>query len=428
MTEDGTIEKARHFVVGANHLSSTAAVRDRLFVDEDHHAEFLRNLRAHGLQQALMISTCARTEVSGVHAEPGEVIEQVVGLLAAQAGLPAGELVPQLYIKQDEDAVRHTFSVVSSLDSPVLGEPQVTGQVRDSHRFARSAGMVGRELESILNSAYSAAKRVRAETEIGERPVSMAAAAQSLTRNVHGDITRCAGLMIVAGDMGGLIGERLMAAGLGRMVVTAPIEARAELAARHYGCHHAAFADLPNLLADADVVVSSLGTGEYVINAEMVVSALGVRRRRPILLVDAAIPGDLHPGIDNVDGAFLYNLDDLERVAMQGRVSRDAAAAAAGKIVNDEVAGYFRDVAGRSVAPVVTSLRDHFDAVRANVLAERPNGSAEEITRLLINRLLHHPSETMRRLANTGGGDELHAAELLRRLFDLSDQTGDHED
>lgn len=415
----GAMGNVRHFVIGANHLSSTAAVRDRLFVGEDLTAGFLDRLRGGGLSQAMLLSTCARTEVQGVHDDPEAATHHVADLFARHAGFPVEELTPQLYTKEDEDAVRHIFAVVSSLDSPVIGEPQVTGQVRESHRLAHAHGMTGPELDSVLGAAYSTAKRVRTETSVGERPVSMAAAAADLARNVHGDLARCAGLMIVAGDMGALVTERLMAAGLGRLVVTSTVDARAKMVARHYTCHHAPFEKLGELIADADIVVSALGTGEYTVTADIVAAALAARKRKPIFLVDAAIPGDIHPGIDALDGAFRYDLDDLERVVMQGRASRDAAAAEAHEIVDNEVDGFFRRAAGRSAAPVVSAMRSHFEAVRDQVLAEKADAGADEVTRLLINRLLHDPSRSLRSMAEDGDLDKGAAERLLRRLFRL---------
>ena len=415
----GAIGDVRHFVIGANEMSSTAAVRDRLFVGEDLTAEFLDRLRGGGLNQAVLLSTCARTEVQGVHDDPEAATHHVTDIFARHAGVNVEDLVPQLYAKEDEDAVRHIFAVVSALDSPVIGEPQVAGQVRECHRLARAAGMVGPELDLVLGAAYSTAKRVRTETSVGERPVSMAAAAVDLARNVHGDLSRCSALMIVAGDMGELIVERLLAAGLGRLVVTSTVDARAKMAARRYTCHHAPIDKLGALIADADIVVSSLGTGEYTISADVVSAALAARRQKPIFLVDAAIPGDIHPGVDGLDGAFRYDLDDLERVAMQGRASRDAAAAEAYEIVDTEVEGFFRRVAGRSAAPVVSAMRSHFEAVRAEVLAEKAGASADEATRLLINRLLHHPSRTLRTMAEQDEADKGATERLLRRLFRL---------
>lgn len=411
--------KGRHFVVGANHHSSTASVRERLFIAEDRTSGILNRLRGVGLNQALLLSTCARTEVQGIHDDPDLAATTVTGLLAEFAGLDVDELSPQLYAKEDEDAVRHVFSVVSSLDSPVVGEPQVAGQVRESHRLAREAGMVGPELNSLLSAAYSVAKRVRTETAVSERPVSMAAVASMLAQNVHGDLARCAGLLIVSGDMGDLIAERLLADGLGRLIVTSPVTAIAEFAARRYGSHHAPFDTLPRLIDEADVVISSLGSGAYPVTAEIVSAALVKRRRKPIFLIDAAIPGDVHPAVDELDGAFRYDLDDLERVAMQGVASRDAAATAAHDIIETEVEGYFRQVAGRSAAPVLTALRGHFEEVRAQVLVDKQGAGADEVTRTLINRLLHAPSNALRRVAEEGG-DGGAVERVLRQVFGLS--------
>lgn len=410
----------RHVIVGANHRSSAASTRDRLFVGEDGHCDFLGRLRDAGLSQALLLSTCARVEVQAVDDDPVAAAGAVARLFAEKSGIGGSDLAPQIYTKRDEEAVHHVFSVTASLDSPVPGEPQVTGQVKDSHQRSLEAGMTGPELEAVLQAAYGVAKRVRNETTIGERPVSIAASALQLARDVHGDPSRCAALLIAGGDMGELIVEQMLGAGLGRLVVTAGVPARAAAIARHFGCHHAPIGTLPDLLVDADIVVASLGSGEYAVAADVVERALAARRRKPVFFIDAAIPGDVQPAVNGLDGAFLYDLDDLERVAARGRAGRDAAAAAARDIIDAEVAAYFRGRAARRAVPAVAAMRDHFESIRAAVLAETGGDDAGEMTRLLINRLLHDPSRVLGEMAADGENPEA-AERLLRRLFGLDD-------
>lgn len=409
----------RPFVVGANHLSVPLEMRDRLYVKEDHAADFLGRLRDAGLGQVLLLSTCARTEIQGAHDDPEAATGRIKAIIAEHAGIDAAELAQQFYAMEDEEAIRHIFSVVSALDSPVTGEPQVTGQVRDSHRLAQASGLVGPELESVLSAAYGAAKRVRTETTVGERPVSIAAAAVNLAGSVHGDLSGCAAVLLGAGEMGEVAADRFVASGLGRLVVSDPVEARARLVAQRYGSHHAPFDDLPSLVADCDVVISAIGNGAYAVSSELVSGALAARKQKPIFIVDAAIPGDVHPGVDKLDGVFLYDLDDLERVAMQGVASRDAAAESAREIVDQEVEDYLRNVAGRAAAPTLIALRSRFEEVRSDLLREKRNIGAEEATRLLVNRLLHMPLKELRRLAEEGDYDRADVERLLTRLFDL---------
>lgn len=408
----------RYLVVGANHRSSANATRDRLFVEDDHAFELLLRLRDGGLNQALLLSTCARTEVQAAHAEPAEAMRIVKRLFAEQCGMEETEIAPQLYAYEDRTAVSHVFLVAAALDSPVIGEPQVNGQIRDSHRASATAGMSGRELEILLQAAYGVAKRVRTETSIGERPVSMAAVALQLARDVHGDLSRCEGLLILGGEMGELVTEQLLSSGLQQMTIMSHLPARAEAAARRMGCHHASFDRFDEFLAGSEVVITSVGGGEHTISLDQMRRALGVRRRRPVFLIDVAVPGDVEPEINELDGAFLYDLDDLERIAAMGRAGRDVAASDARKIIDEEVEKFLRRNAARDADPALTELRAHFENVRKSVLAENDGRDVEEVTRRLINRLLHDPSVGLREMASNG--DPADGEQVLRRLFGLS--------
>ncbi len=409
----------RHVVVGANHRSSAAATRDRLFVEPERIPALLERLREGGMTQAVLLSTCARVEVQGAHHDPAAAARAVRRLFAEISGLGEAEIDAETYVLDGVDAVRHIFSVAAALDSPVVGEPQVTGQVKEGHALARAAGMTGPETESALQAAYSAAKRVRTETAIGAGPVSIAAAAVQLARDVHGDLERCRGLWIVGGDMGELIAEHVIAGGLGRLSVTAAVAPRAEAAARRYGAHHAPLDRLEDLLAEADIVITSLGTGEIVISTEVMEAALATRRRRPVFLIDVAVPSDVAPAVNDLDGAFLYDVDDLEGIANRNRAGRDAAAAEAKDVIEAEVSNYILSRAGRDAAPAIAAIRRHFETVRADVLGETPGADAEDVTRRLINRLLHAPSRGLDELARSGASGE--AERLLRRLFGLAD-------
>jgi glutamyl-tRNA reductase len=419
MNADGSM--LRPVVVGANHRSSSLALRDALFVEDAAQPVLLDSLRAAGLSQALVISTCDRVEVVAVHAEPEQAVLAVTRILAARGGLSPAHLTDQLYTLVDEAAVRHCFAVAASLDSLVIGEPHVLGQVKACHRLSRDAGLCGQDLETFLAAAYGAAKRVRSETAVAERPVSIAAAAVQLARDLHGEISACDGLLVGGNDMGELVAESLLAAGLHRLVATAPQSGRAETVAENLNCHVGAFDQLPTLLIDADIVLTSIGSRHTVITAEQVHQALRKRRRKPIFLIDAGIPGDIDPAVNRVDGAYLYDLTDLERVAMEGRASREQAARDAWAIIDAETAAFWKDRKARVAVPAIVALRGHFESVRERVLAEA-GGDAERATRLLINRLLHDPSEAMKDFAGAGEAmpAEWNAAErLLRRLFRL---------
>lgn len=419
-------QKPEPFVVGATHRSSSVGLRDQLFVDDDAAPVLFERLAAAGIPQALVLSTCDRVEIQGMAPSPSAAVEAARLILAARAGQAVSEIAGLLECLTGDAAVRRIFAVAASLESQVIGEPQVLGQVKEGHRLAGRYGMVGPELESLLQSAYGAAKRVRNETPIAERPVSLAACAVQTARDLHGDLGRCSGLIVGLGDMGDLIGGQLRLAGLGRTVLTGPSR-RVEAEARRTGRHFAPFDSLDDALAEADIVVTASGAGGALISADAAERALRRRRRRPILLIDGGVPGDIDPAVDRLDGAFLYTLDDLERLAREGMATREEASSAAWDIVNAEAAAWRRSRIERGAAPALVALRRHFEAVRDEIVAAGPDMDAAEATRRLVNRLLHGPSEALRGLAATGGEDWRDPAaltRLLERLFGL-DGAGD---
>jgi glutamyl-tRNA reductase len=415
---------AGYVIVGASHRTWTGAVRDALFAEPAEVPGLLARLRSAGLGQAVWLTTCDRVEVIAADADPAVV----AGVLAGRAGVPAAGLAGQLRSLTGEAAIRHLFAVAASLDSQIVGEPEVLGQVKAAYRQAVAAGMVGSELDAAMRAAFAVAKRVRAETGLSEGPTSIAAAAVDIARDLHGDLGRRKGLLIGLGDMGQLMVQQLRAAGLGGLTVMTPVDARAEAAARRLGCHYAPFGTLDTVLAGSDIVVTAVGLGRYILGAEAMAAALR-RRRQPVFMIDAALPADVEPSVGEMDIAFVYDLGDLERVALRGRVSREAAATAAWAMVDQAVAGFCRERAGRAATPAVTALRRHFEAVRRRVLAENGGCDAEEATRRLVNRLLHQPCEALRRLAAEAGGagqaERAAAERLLRTLFAFDPATFD---
>ncbi|MGQ0677436.1 MAG: glutamyl-tRNA reductase, partial [Rhodospirillales bacterium] len=341
--------------------------------------------------------------------------------IARGGGMEAAALERQFYRLTGDRALRHVLAVAASLDSLGIGEPQGLGQVKASHRLSQTMGLVGPELETALQAAYAAAKRVRSETRVAEGPVSLAAAAAQVARDLHGDLDQASCLVIGLGDMGLLLAEHFSQAGARRMVIAAASPARAEAAARQLGCNHAGLDRLGDLLAAADVAISAQGSGVFTLDAPVLRAALARRRQKPVLLIDAAIPADLAADIDAVDGAFRYDLDALERLAIKGRSTREAAAKDAWRILDEEAASFLRGRAERAAVPALSALRRRFEAERARLLAETPGIDAAEATRLLVNRLLHDPSQMLRAIA-AGDPEPEEAEALLKRLFRLDDE------
>jgi glutamyl-tRNA reductase len=407
-------------VVGANHRSSALAVRDRLIVDTAEVPSILAELRAAGVAQSLVVSTCDRIDVVAAHADADVAAALIAAVLATHADLPAEEVAEHLYVMTDAAALRHLFGVVATLDSVVPGDPHLLGQIRAAYAAARRAATTGDALDAMMRSAFTAARRVRAETTIAEGPVSMVAAAVDITRELFGRRARVSVLMIGSGAMGEFLVDGLAAAGIGGLAIAHPDPSRAERLARRFDGHVAAFSPLTPALAAADVVVSGLGGRSQVVTRDVVRAALKLRRDRPIFLIDAALPGDIDAAVDRLDSAFRYTLDDLESAARRGQQFRRQDIDRARRIIDDEVERFLLERAERSAAPLVAALHRHFETVRGTALADS-GGDADKATRLLVGRLLHGPTSVLKALAAGAGHGEdwqtLRAA--LERLFGL---------
>ncbi|MGC2855353.1 glutamyl-tRNA reductase [Novispirillum sp. DQ9] len=413
----------RLLIVGANHRSSPLGLRDALFVEDAEMPSALAALRDAGLTEAMLLATCDRVEVIAAADDTAAAAARALAFLAARAGAEPAALGGRIYALTGAEAVRHLFAVASALDSLMIGEPHILGQVKAAHRLCRDAALSGPDLEACLQAAYGAAKRVRTETAVAEGPVSVASSATQTARDLFGDLVGVRVLHAAGGaEMGDLVVESLLAGGARDLRVTARRPSRAEHLARTLGGHVLPFDAFARGLVEAEVVVTGIGGRTWAVTEEAVKAALKARRQRPILFIDAGIPGDVEPVVDRIDNAFLYDLEDLERVAEQGRAGREAAARAAWAILAEEVETFLRTRAERSAVPAIAALHRRVEAERARALAEA-GGDAERATRLLAGRLLHEPTRVLRDLAAADDMDEFKAAEaLVRRLFGLDDE------
>ena len=423
MTGLGRDELDRLLLVGVNRRTLPPALGEPLLGGPLDLPQLLADLKDVRVREALAIATSERLELLLVRgAELGQV-EPLLDLLAKRAGASASEIAAGSYCHEGADVVGHVFAVTASLDSEVPGEPQVLGQLRSCHDLAAQQDMTGPSLEALLRAAYGAAERIRRETPLAEQPVSMAASALQMARQLHGELSRCRALVIGLGEMGEILAGELSRAGVEDLVLIHPSTARAELSARRLGCHYRAWADLPAALIQADILVSDQGSGRWTVTREMAVEALRQRRRRPMFLIDVAVPRDIEAAVGDLADAFVYNLDDLERLALEGHAAREAASERARRILEEERTRFLRNAAEGDAAPTETALRAHFEATRRAVLAES-GGDAELATGLLIKRLLHRPTEVLRRSATDDPDRKAGFADAVRRLFRLNQDGG----
>jgi glutamyl-tRNA reductase len=385
---------SRLCLVGVNRRSAGAALCERLFAEEFDPGGLLARLGSApgdgGLAEAMVLATGERLEVAALADDPPAAVATVTEALAEETGTLAADVGAQSFHCLGAEAARHFFAVAAALDSQGLGEPQILDQVKEGHRRALEAGVAGSGLTALLLAAEAAAGRVRAETALAEQSVSIAASALLVARDVHGALDRRGALLIGLGEIGEFMAAELIEAGIGNLVVAHPSVARAEAAARRLGCHFRPWEQLDEALISADIVVAAMGTGRYTVNAPRAEAVLKRRRREAIFFIDAAVPEDVDPAVASLDGAYLYDLEDLERVALGGKSDRAPETATAWRILDEELAAFMRGAAEGDAGPMSSDLRRRFEAARSEVLAEGP-ASAEDATRRLIERLLRDP-------------------------------------
>jgi len=406
--------------VGLSHREAPIAVREQLAVPEGLFLERLRELRAlPGVREAMLLSTCNRLEIFAVTEGRGSG-EDLLEQLGAQAA-------PHARCRFDEEALRHLFRVAASLDSMVVGEAQILGQVKEAASRAQEGGTLGPTLGRAVERALSAAKRVRTETEIARGAVSISSVAVRLAKKLLGDLQGRCVLLIGAGEMGQLAARELRAAGAQELLVANRSFAAAEELARDVSGVPVSLDELPQLLERADVALCSTAAPGFVVTREAMARAVRARRYRPIFLVDLTLPRNVEPSANQLENVYVYDLDDLESVAARNGEARGAHAGKAEQIVEEELRALLNQVQERASLPVLAQLRSHAEAVaRAEVektLASLPGlGEAEQkrvraMASAIVNKLLHAPTAKLR---SEGAGPLAEAAASLFGLAPLA--------
>ncbi len=406
-------------VLGLNHRTAPVEVRERIVFSAERLPHALADLRAlPGVNEALIVSTCNRTEVYAV----GATGETVSGWLVAESGGDTA-LADCLYRIEGPDAVRHAFSVAAGLDSMVLGEPQILGQLKDAYRAAQQAGTAGSLLNRLFQTTFAVAKRVRTQTAIGAAAVSVASAGIQLARRVFAGFDRHTALLVGAGEMIGLTARHLHAQGIGRLIIANRSTNRAERIADGLPASVIRLDALAVHLPQADLVVSSTARPGHVIQFEDVVRALDERRHRPMFMLDLAVPRDIDPRVGALEDVYLYTIDDLRQVMDENVRAREAEAAVARRLIDADVAAFMASLKVRDAAPAIRELRGQAEATRDAALAEARRQLAagqpadavlEQLATTLTSRLLHAPSAALREAAEAG---DTTLAEAAARLF-----------
>jgi glutamyl-tRNA reductase len=424
----------RSFVVtGLSHQTAPVDVREQLALPEEKVREILTDLSERGLFGELMIlSTCNRVEVYGLAEAPGEARQAVWSRLGAQRGLALRELEPLLYTKTEDDAVRHVFRVAASLDSMMVGEPQILGQVKEAFALAQSASTVGPLLHALMSQAFGVAKKVRTETEVGRHAVSVSFAAVELGRKIFGGLEGKAVLLVGAGEMAELAARHLIEQGALPVYVANRTLARGQELARLLGGTAVPFDELHTVMASVDIVIASTAAPLPIIRAVDVQRVLHTRRARPLFFVDIAVPRNVEPAVNDLDNAFCYDVDDLRSVVDSNLRERQREAQRAEALVAREVERFAARLKELEVAPTIVSLRDKLEAIRraeVDKALARLGGADEETRRVIealsqsiVNKILHAPMVKLRDSSRAGHGHSW--TELISELFGLKSALG----
>jgi len=416
--------------LGLNHQTAPLPVREKVAFAPEAMPAALSDLAGQaGVNEALILSTCNRTELyvdveSGFDTVPRD-------WLLGHHGLDARRLDEFLYRHADNAAVRHLFRVATGLDSMVLGEPQILGQVKDAYQLARDAGTLRAPMERLLQQTFAVAKRVRTETRIGANPVSVAFTAVRLAERLFADLGEACVLLIGAGETMELAARHLAQSRVRRLIVANRTLENAQVLAGRFSGYAIALADLPRHLAEADIVISSTAAREPVLTHTMVADAIQARRRRPMFLVDLAVPRDIEAEVSALEDVYLYTIDDLRQTVDANLRSRREAASEADALIDLQVTHYLawrRALDGGNPLPQLRhAAENQRDAVLARARALLANGRTPEqaldyLAHTLTNKLLHAPSANLREAAQRGDTELLRAAE---RLFDAGDTDTD---
>jgi glutamyl-tRNA reductase len=423
-------------LAGVNHRTAPLELREKLTLRAEEIPAALLRAQACGAKEALVLSTCNRVEVAAALMDdvPAEALFE--SLAVVRDGLTVEALRPHLYLHEERDAIRHLFRVASSLDSMVVGEPQILGQLKQAYAQAREQGTIGGVLDAVLTRAFSVAKRIRTETEIGQSAVSVSYAAVELAREIFGSLNKKHVLIIGAGKMSEDTARHLLGAGTVEILITNRTSERAHEVARLFRGEVVAYDAFPHRLAEVDIVIASSGAQGHVLTREMVRRAIEVRKNQPMFLIDIGVPRNIDPEVNGVDHAFLYDIDDLQRVTNSNRNARLEVAQQAELIVTEEVERLEARLRERDVTPTIVSLQEELEAIRRDVLERyrsrlgaltvEQEHTLEALTRGIVNKIAHGPiSEMRRQAAAERAGEEAREGELVnavRRIFRLRER------
>ncbi len=397
-------------LIGVNYKTAPIALRERIAVSRDELPETTRALAAvEGVTECMIVSTCNRVELIAAVEDPDT---DLTGFLNDHFGLDRSVLEPHIYKRSDREAVRHLFRVAASLDSMVVGEPQILGQVKEAFAVARAAGTVSGQLEHLLQSAFAAAKKVRSETEIGSSSVSIASVAVEMANKIFGSLQGRTVFLVGAGKMSELAARHLVQQGAGAILVSNRTQERAQRMAETFKGKVIPYEQMYDAASDADIVISSTGAPHPIFRKEHGQAFMHRRRNRPMFFIDIAVPRDVDPAMGELEGIFVYDIDDLQAVAAQHLQERSQQAGDAESMIAAEVERFQQKQRAVNVAPAIVAMQRQAEEIRIaeirrmharlGTLTAEQLSAIEALTRGLVNKFLHPPMQAMKQAAREG--------------------------
>ena len=416
-------------VLGVSHKTAPVALRERLAIPDPQVASFLRDLQATAeIREAAIISTCNRTELYLVAGDAVEAETEALSMLARRAGIRPTELATAIYAERNCDAARQLYRVTSGLESMIVGEAEVQGQVRRAFDRAVAAGTTGAMLNQLFRAALETGKRVRTETAIGERHLSVSSVAVGLARETLGGLVGREAVILGAGETGELTARALVDQGAETLFVANRSRGRAVALAHRFGGEATGFDELPAALERTDIVVAATSSPHTLLEADDVAAVMEARDGRPLLLLDLAVPRDIDPECGDLRGVSLFDIDDLQSAVARNRSVRQAEAQRAQGIVEEEIAKFAAWLGGLEVRPTLAALREHGDQIARRVLLEnegrweslsqRDRERVDAMAKAIVKRLLHEPTLQLKNIS----GENAHARlQVVRELFGLEE-------
>jgi glutamyl-tRNA reductase len=419
----------RFQLIGVNHNTAPVEVRERLAIPESRLPEACKKLTEHpGIDEGMILSTCNRVEIlantkNGAGADLRSFLQNYFQI-------DSGELNKHLYEYNEQEAVRHLFRVAASLDSMVVGEPQILGQVKEAYATARAVGAVRAQLDQLVTRAFAVAKRVRTETAVGSSSVSIASVAVELAKKIFGNLQGKHVYLVGAGKMSELAARHLMAHGCASIFVANRTYDRAVSLAYKFKGHAIHFEDLHNTCDRADIVITSTGAPHAIFRREHGEIFLARRKNRPMFFIDIAVPRDVDPAMNKLDGIFVYDIDDLQQAVATHVADRRKEAERAEAIVATEVDRFQARIQTLDVVPTIVSLQDHLETIRQaeidrvrgrlGTLSPDQEMAVEALTRGIVNKIMHTPISTLKTAARDPEATTV--IDLVRRLFNLQEK------